>query len=93
MFDTPVIEEPVDHVRARGGWVVNHKLKTHAGWHVEAHPDGRLTWTTPTGHRHTTTPHDYGPEPPGTLRSVPAAGPSPQRAADSDDPDLDPPPF
>ncbi|HEY0696869.1 MAG TPA: HNH endonuclease, partial [Micromonospora sp.] len=43
-----------------------HRIKTYApGWKVHAHPDGSLTWTTPTGHQHTTRPHDYGPEPPG----------------------------
>jgi Domain of unknown function (DUF222)/HNH endonuclease len=83
----------LDHVigRAEGGetsaanlralCVHHHKLKTHAGWHVEAHPDGRLTWITPTGHRHVTEPHDYRPEP-----TPPANGPAPP-------PDPDPPPF
>ena len=29
----------------------HHRLKTFApGWHVHQHPDGTLTWTTPTGH-------------------------------------------
>ena len=43
----------------------HHRLKTHApGWRVQAHPDGSLTWTTPTGHRHTTRAYDYRPEPP-----------------------------
>ncbi|MDT7579353.1 MAG: hypothetical protein QOK35_617, partial [Pseudonocardiales bacterium] len=36
----------------------HHRLKHHAGWPVDAHPDGRLTWTTPTGHRHITENHD-----------------------------------
>jgi hypothetical protein len=36
--------------------VHHHKLKTHAGWRIQTHPDKRLTWTTPTGHRHTTAP-------------------------------------
>ena len=41
----------------------HHRLKTHAeGWHVHAHPDRRLTWTTPTGRQHTTAPHDYRPD-------------------------------
>ena len=41
----------------------HHRLKTHAaGWRVHAHPHGLLTWTTPTGHRHTTEPHDYRPD-------------------------------
>jgi hypothetical protein len=44
--------------------VHHHKLKTHAGWRIEAHPDGRLTWITPTGYRCTTEPHDYGPRVP-----------------------------
>ena len=71
----------------------HHKLKHHGGWKVQAHPDGRLTWTTPTGHRHTTSPHDYGPEPPG------ASAPSAPPPTDSPDPvdvvdvDVDPPPF
>jgi hypothetical protein len=58
----------------------HHKLKHHAGWHVQAHPDGRLTWITPTGHRYTTEPHDHRPEP------APTADP-PQAT------DPDPPPF
>ena len=60
----------------------DHLLKTHApGWRVEAHADGTLTWITPTGHRHATRPHDYGPEPP-----APPPSPTPEPAAD-------PPPF
>ena len=69
----------------------HHRLKTFApGWHVHQHPDGTLTWTTPTGHTHTTRPPDHRPEP------APMAGPPapptttpPARAA----PDADPPPF
>ena len=67
----------------------HHLLKTHApGWKVRAHPDGTLTWTTPTGHRHTTRPHDYGPEPPG-----PPPPPEPAPPAAPYDPAHDPPPF
>ncbi|HEX5348162.1 MAG TPA: DUF222 domain-containing protein [Pseudonocardiaceae bacterium] len=47
----------------------HHRLKTHApGWDVEQHPDGRITWTTPTGRTDTSHPHDYRPDshpPPG----------------------------
>jgi hypothetical protein len=76
----------------------HHRLKTHAGWHVHAHPDGRLTWTTPTGHRHTTEPHDYRPDPAPATASTPEP-PRPahdtdhgqQRHGDGADPD--PPPF
>ena len=68
----------------------HHRLKTHAeGWHVHAHPDGRLTWTTPTGHRHTTEPHDYRPEP---VCTVPSPEPEPSPPA-PDGADPDPPPF
>jgi hypothetical protein len=40
----------------------HHRLKTHApGWHLTLDPDGTATWTTPTGTRHTTHPHDHRP--------------------------------
>lgn len=41
----------------------HHRMKDAPGWSVAQHPDGRLTWTTPTGHRYTSRPHDYRPEP------------------------------
>ena len=67
----------------------HHRLKTHAaGWHVHAHPDGRLTWTTPTGHRHTTAPHDYRPDAPAEPEATPEHAPPVP-----DGVDLDPPPF
>lgn len=48
----------------------HHLVKTFAsGWRVEQFPDGRITWTTPTGHTYTSHPYDYrpctGPDPPG----------------------------
>ena len=52
----------------------HHKLKHHGKWRIEAHPDGRLTWITPTGHRHTTAPHDYRPEPSHRHRPRPPPG-------------------
>ena len=44
-------------------------LKEQAGWSVLAHPDGTITWITPTGHEHVSRPHDFrsysaGREPP-----------------------------
>lgn len=39
----------------------HHLLKEHRDWHVLAHPDGRLTWITPTGRRYTSEPYDYRP--------------------------------
>ena len=36
----------------------HHLIKTfHPGWNDTQAPDGAVEWTTPTGHRHTTTPH------------------------------------
>ncbi|MGH3997151.1 MAG: DUF222 domain-containing protein [Pseudonocardiaceae bacterium] len=48
----------------------DHRLKTFApGWAVDQHTDGRITFTTPTGHAYTSLPHDYRPDshppPPG----------------------------
>jgi hypothetical protein len=43
----------------------HHRLKTHApDWTVIQSPDGTVTYTTPTGHRYTSRPHDYRPDPP-----------------------------
>ncbi|MDN5918167.1 MAG: hypothetical protein L0I76_24235, partial [Pseudonocardia sp.] len=33
----------------------------HRDWNVLAHPDGRLTWVTPTGRQYTSGPYDYRP--------------------------------
>jgi hypothetical protein len=38
----------------------HHHLKHDApGWTVTQHRDGRITWTTPTGHSYTSEPYDY----------------------------------
>jgi hypothetical protein len=38
----------------------HHHLKHDApGWSVHQHADGRITWTTPTGHCYTSSPYDY----------------------------------
>ena len=78
----------------------HHLLKEHDDWHVVAHTDGRITWITPTGARHTSEPYDYRPftdafpertEPAGAQPAVPEAD-----AVDLDTgrPDEDdPPPF
>ena len=67
----------------------HHRVKTHApGWRVQAHSDGSLTWTTPTGHQHTTRAYDYRAAPPPTPPPVP----EPTRSAPPE-PDPDPPPF
>jgi hypothetical protein len=63
----------------------HHRLKHHAGWRIEAHPDGRLTWITPTGQRHTTAAHRYAAGPGHPAR---AAAPPGRPARDPD-----PPPF
>jgi hypothetical protein len=42
----------------------DHRLKTHAnGWQVTQDPNGTITYTTPTGHRYASRPHDYRPPP------------------------------
>ncbi|WP_344265068.1 HNH endonuclease signature motif containing protein, partial [Streptomyces sodiiphilus] len=62
---------PFDHQRpAAGGLTVpenlmplcrrHHRLKHTPGWRTHRDPaTGRVTWTTPTGHTHTTEPHHY----------------------------------
>jgi hypothetical protein len=39
----------------------HHDLKERPGWQVLLHPDRRVEWVTPTGHRYWTAPHDYRP--------------------------------
>jgi hypothetical protein len=34
-------------------------MKHTPGWAVRALPDGRIQWTTPTGHRYHSHPYDY----------------------------------
>ncbi|HEX5811336.1 MAG TPA: DUF222 domain-containing protein [Pseudonocardia sp.] len=78
----------------------HHRVKTYAGWRVKAHPDGSLTWATPTGHRHTKAPHDYRPDRPPATGSRPPPDPDSPQVPESaspartpDDPGTDPPPF
>ncbi|MGH3909789.1 MAG: DUF222 domain-containing protein [Pseudonocardiaceae bacterium] len=77
------------HARCRH----DHLIKTFgAGWHVEQHSDGRVSWTTPTGHTYTSRPHDYRPDP----HPPPATGPpdtAAGTAAGHDPPEDDEPPF
>jgi hypothetical protein len=40
----------------------DHHAKHAPGWQVRAHPDGRIEWITPTGHRYHSDPHDYRPD-------------------------------
>ncbi|WP_379583320.1 DUF222 domain-containing protein [Pseudonocardia hispaniensis] len=71
-----------------------HKLKHHAGWQTTLHPDGRVTWTTPTGHVYTSEPYDYRTDTElAALRAeciaAVAAKPEPEPPPAPDDP----PPF
>ncbi len=34
----------------------HHRLKQHPRWQASLTPEARMTWTTPTGHTHTTDP-------------------------------------
>jgi hypothetical protein len=82
----PYPDGPTSHTNLYAGCRHDHRAKTLApGWHVDQHPDGTITWTTPTGHTYTSRPHDYRPEP----------GPDPPDPPDPPEPATapDPPPF
>ncbi len=85
----PYPDGPTSHTNLYAGCRHDHRTKTLApGWHVDQHPDGTVTWTTPTGHAYTSRPHDYrsepGPDPPEPPPPEPPAEPA-------SDPDA--PPF
>ncbi|MGH3319632.1 MAG: DUF222 domain-containing protein [Streptosporangiaceae bacterium] len=42
----------------------HHRLKQQPDWNLRQDEDGRLTWTTPTGHTYETTPPPVGGDPP-----------------------------
>ncbi|MBC8093886.1 MAG: DUF222 domain-containing protein [Pseudonocardia sp.] len=102
----PFPEGPTADHNLADGCTRHHHLKHDAIWTVVQHPDGRVTWTTPTGHSYTSDPHDYRPEPEPAPR--PAAKPKPEPPAPKAGParlqnpwgpvtdrfdDPDPPPF
>ena len=63
------------------GCLHDHRLKDRPGWKVRQTPDGRVEWTTPTGHRYHSDPHDYRPDndpDPPLLRLPPDRGPLPE---------------
>ncbi len=76
------IDGELDHTRAwnpddgetseenlYGGCVHHHHLTHDApGRTVTQRSDGTITWTTPTGHRYSSRPYDYRPEPPLPVR-------------------------
>jgi hypothetical protein len=37
----------------------HHDLKEQPGWQVVLHPDRRMEWITPTGHRYWSDPYDH----------------------------------
>lgn len=69
------------------GCTRDHDLKEQPGWHVTLHPDGRMEWITPTGHRYDSEPWDF--------RDLLAPSASPQARAKNSPPEPggDPPPF
>ena len=69
----------------------HHTLKHHGGWQVTQHPDGRIEWITPTGHRVSTQAYDYRPEP-GAPPTTPGPRRPPPRPVDHL-PAHDTPPF
>ncbi|WP_336922807.1 HNH endonuclease [Aquipuribacter sp. SD81] len=80
---------PTHHTNLHDACRSDHLAKhaDHAGgrFRVEMAPDGTVTWTTPTGARHTRSPACWG-----RARDVPAGG---DRAAPACPDDPDPPPF
>ncbi|HVH23616.1 MAG TPA: DUF222 domain-containing protein [Pseudonocardia sp.] len=63
------------------GCLHDHRLKDRPGWSVRQIPDGRVEWTTPTGHRYSSDPHDYRPDndpDPPLLRLPSARNPVPE---------------
>jgi hypothetical protein len=50
----------------------HHRLKHSPGWSLTGEPDGTLHWTTPTGHRFTTSPWQYADPPEGRSKGPPA---------------------
>jgi hypothetical protein len=67
----------------------HHHLKDDAGWTVHRHPDGTLTWTSPTHRHYTTTPDNYPTDTTltNTLTDTTATPPAPDEQQDQ------PPPF
>ena len=57
----------------------HHRLKHHTRWRMTQHPDGTITWTSPTGRHHTTHPeHPFTQQPVRQSLGIPsdAAGAS-----------------
>jgi hypothetical protein len=50
------------HTNLYAGCLHDHRIKDRPGWTVRQTADGRVEWTTPTGHRYHTDPHDYRPD-------------------------------
>ena len=76
------------HTNLYTGCLHDHRLKDRPGWSVRQTPDGRVEWTTPTGHRYHSDPHDYrpndDPDPP-LLRLPPVQDPIPEHLPGTDD--------
>jgi hypothetical protein len=62
----------------------HHRMKDAPGWSVTQESDGLIIWTTPTGHRYRSRPHDYRPEP--DLAAVVAASERAAAASTASDP-------
>ncbi len=66
----PFPDGPTAASNLYAGCTHDHHLKHDARWTVTQHCDGRITWTTPTGHPYTSEPWDHGPEPEPPRRPV-----------------------
>jgi Domain of unknown function (DUF222) len=64
----------------------DHRMKHHAGWHLDQLPDATFIWTSPTGHRYAVPPEPF-------LDHPPPAAPDPPPPPKPPNPDSDIPPF
>ena len=58
----------------------HHRLKHSGLWHVDLHPDGTMTWRTPSGRFYDTQPWQYADPPPEPEAEEPDTPPGPARA-------------
>jgi len=61
----------------------HHRLKHSGLWHVDLHPDGTMTWRSPSGRTYDTEPWPYA-DPPPELEEPDLEAPMPIRHADHD---------
>jgi hypothetical protein len=90
----PYPDGPTSATNLAGMCGHHHHAKHAPGWHLRALPDGRLEWTTPTGHRYTSAPFDHRlDDHPPLIRPGPQPEPPPDTGTGTGTADDTPPPF